>query len=134
MPAGGGKKDEISRPLQTPTAGSTTAPTPTAGTGSQLRLDDVPVSGKTSPRLTTPTAGSRPSSASTVDTEKTKEIMSKVDKATKTMEQNIQAATQRGESLNELQDRTRKIITFSPIRLYLQHPGGNPFPPPSFSL
>lgn len=109
MPAGGGKKDEAPRPLQTPTAGSASAATPTAGTSSQLKLEDVPVSGKASPRLTTPAAGGRPSSTSTVDTEKTKEIMGKVDKATKTMEQNIQAATQRGESLNELQDRTRRI-------------------------
>lgn len=109
MPAGGGKKDEAPRPLQTPTAGSVTPTTPTVGAGSQLRLDDVPVSGKASPRLTTPATGGRPGSTSTVDTEKTKEIMGKVDKATKTMEQNIQAATQRGESLNELQDRTRSL-------------------------
>ena len=45
-----------------------------------------------------------------IDTEKTKEIKSKVDEATKTMEMNIQAATQRGESLNELQDKTRTYI------------------------
>lgn len=131
MPGGGGKKDEIPRPLQTPTAGPATTPTTTTGTGSQLKLDDVPVSGKTSPRLTTPVTGSRPSSTSTADTEKTKEIMSKVDKATKTMEQNIQAATQRGESLNELQDRTRKIASLFTL-LYLPTPWWE-FSPP-FSL
>lgn len=43
-----------------------------------------------------------------INTDKTTAIKAKVDTATKTMEQNIQAATQRGESLNDLQDKTRK--------------------------
>lgn len=90
--------------VQTPTAGGASTGSPS---DSNLKLEDVPVSRGASPMLNTP-AGSRPGTSSTVDSEKTKEIMAKVDSATKTMEMNIQAATQRGESLNELQDKTRK--------------------------
>lgn len=103
----GGESESGNRPLQTPTAGE--APATANVSSSHLKLDEVPVSGRVSPMKggLTPTSG-RPQSTTTVDTEKTKEIMTKVDAATKTMEQNIQAATQRGESLNELQDKTRK--------------------------
>lgn len=90
--------------VQTPTAGEVPGQ---PATDSTLKLEEVPVASRgASPMLSAP-SGSRPGTTSTVDTEKTKEIMAKVDSVTKTMEMNIQAATQRGESLNELQDKTR---------------------------
>lgn len=52
-----------------------------------------------------------------INADKTREIKSKVDTATKTMEQNIQAATQRGESLNDLQDKTRTRSTIVSMKL-----------------
>jgi hypothetical protein len=104
----GGKKSGNSgdRTLQTPSAGPGE---PVNTSSSHLKLEDVAVSGRASPMKggLTPMDPSRSTSANTIDTQKTKEIMGKVDVATKTMEQNIQAATQRGESLNELQDKTR---------------------------
>jgi len=72
--------------------------------------------GRSSPRLTTPeasTSGSRPTTGTTVGTEKTREIQDKVNKATKTMEENVQLASQRGESLNELQDKSQAVATSS---------------------
>jgi hypothetical protein len=110
-----GAKKGDDRTLQTPTAGSTAgSDAPVNTSSSHLKLEDVPVSGRASPMKggLSPNAAPRSGSANTIDTQKTKEIMGKVDTATKTMEQNIQAATQRGESLNELQDKTRTLINY----------------------
>ncbi|PJF18004.1 hypothetical protein PSACC_02143, partial [Paramicrosporidium saccamoebae] len=96
------------RPLQTPSTGPGE---PKNTSSSHLKLEEVAVSGRASPMKggLSPADPSRSASANTIDTQKTKEIMGKVDVATKTMEQNIQAATQRGESLNELQDKSRTL-------------------------
>lgn len=102
------------RSLQTPNV----APGPATGAAgkSTLKLEDIPMSGRSSPRLTTPGAsasGSRPTTGTSINTEKTREIQEKVTKATKTMEENVQLASQRGESLNELQDKSQAVATSS---------------------
>lgn len=102
------------RPLQTPTAGDTGDKGRTDD--SKLKVEDVPLSRPQSPRneLTPNVGGGRPgSTATSVDTQKTKDIQAKVDNATQTMEKNIQAATQRGESLTDLQDKTAAVAAQS---------------------
>lgn len=99
-----GKPVENDRPLQTPVAGALDQNGQNNGSGSNLNMEDVPVSAAKPSG-----APIKPINSESINTDKTKEIIKKVDNATKTMEQNIQAATQRGESLNELQDKTRTI-------------------------
>lgn len=104
----GRKSSKGEASLQTPTTG----PSHQNESDSHLKLEDVPVSSGSTPsnRPTSSGHSAAPTPGSNIDSQKTKEIQSKVDTATKTMEQNIHAATQRGESLNELQDKTRKIF------------------------
>jgi len=103
-----------SPPLQTPVAGGVPGDSG-AGVkgGSTLNLEDVPMSGRPSAG---PTAGrlstgavSASGTASSIDTQKTKEIMGKVDRTKSIMEENIDAATQRGENLTELQQKTGTV-------------------------
>lgn len=108
------KETGDSRPsLQTPIAGSANTPSDATNSNPVGKLEEVPVN-KAAPRSATGSSAltptSRPTSSTTIDSQKTAEIKTKLDKTTKTMEQNIQAATQRGESLNELQDKTRMFF------------------------
>lgn len=78
------------------------------GPSTKGSFDEVPVA-QPAPQ----TSGKAPAAPGTPSTtapasDKTRTIMEKVDSTTKVMEANIKAATQRGENLNELQDKSRK--------------------------
>lgn len=88
--------------IQTPTAGGSAKDQP-KDRGKDTLMVDVPVSGRLSPN----TGGTRPGSSMTDSSAKTGEIKDKVEGAKRVMDQNITLATQRGEALEDLQDKTR---------------------------
>jgi len=80
-----------------------------SGPSSKGTFDEVPVSQPVPQASGKSSAAPSTSSTAAPSSEKTKAIMEKVDNTTKVMEANIKAATERGENLNELQDKTRTL-------------------------
>ena len=81
--------------------------------------DTMPASSTSLSRSNTEDQGAGPSASTPknsspggIGTEKTTQILDKVNMATKTVEENIAAAARRGENLDELQTKTSKCISF----------------------
>jgi hypothetical protein len=105
--AGDSTRDAAAPPLQTPSDG--------AAVGSATAIDDtmeqVPIRQKSSFWGAGRRSGDKGSSTSSTD--RTKEIQSKIDHTTRAMEDNIRAATERGENLDQLHDRTQQVAESS---------------------
>ncbi len=56
-------------------------------------------------------AENAPGPVGDIDTERTRELQEKIDKATATVEKNIELAAQRGEQLDHIQQQTETIAT-----------------------
>ncbi len=85
--------------------GKETIRTPPEGGGAPLLDDMVPVVG-VGPE-------DNVASRSAIDDEKTKAVLEKVESATRTMEANVQAATERGQTLDDLQSKTECVAESS---------------------